>query len=64
MRDLNNYIDRAIACLRGIEKIKEEINKCDSSEKRAEVADKFADDLATLSRACKECLNAIERGLL
>lgn len=52
--DKQFYISRAEAYLKGIEKIKEEINKCESEEKRMELAVKFADDLAILERAYNE----------
>lgn len=50
MKDKQFYIDRAEACLRGIEKIKAEINKYNSLEKRAEMAEKYVQDLEILER--------------
>ena len=49
-----DYKDKAAACLKGIEKIKQEINKCESEEKRMELAVKYAPDLEILERAYKE----------
>lgn len=50
MKDKQFYIDRAEACLKGIEKIKEEIEKYKSPEKRAEMAEKCAKDILILER--------------
>lgn len=51
MKDKQFYIDRAEVCLRGIEKIKAEITKYTSSpKKRAELAEKYLDDLKLLER--------------
>ena len=50
MKDKQFYIDRAEACLKGIEKIKEEINKYESLKKRAEMAEKYVQDLEILER--------------
>ena len=43
-----DYRDKANACLKGIAKIKEEISKVKSTEKRAELAVKFARDIKVL----------------
>ena len=43
-----DYKDKAKACLKGIAKIKEEISKVKSPEKRAELAVKFARDIKVL----------------
>lgn len=50
MKDKQFYIDRAEACLKGIEKIKAEITKHNSPKKRAELAEKYAPDLEILER--------------
>lgn len=50
MKDKQFYIDRAEVCLRGIEKIKAEINKYNSPEKRAEMAEKYVQDLEILEK--------------
>ena len=50
MKDKQFYIDRAETCLKGIEKIKAEITKYESIEKRAELAEKYAPDLEILER--------------
>ena len=50
MKDKQFYIDRAEACLKGIEIIKEEIEKYKSPEKRAEMAEKCAKDILILER--------------
>ena len=50
MKDKQFYIDRAESCLKGIEKIKAEINKYNSIEKRAELAEKYVQDLELLER--------------
>ena len=50
MKDKQFYIDRAEACLKGIEKIKAEIEKYESTEKKAEMAEKFVKDLEILER--------------
>ena len=50
MRDMQRYLDRAYSCLLGIKIINDEINKYNSPEKRAEVAEKYSEDLAILSR--------------
>ena len=50
MKDKQFYIDRAESCLKGIEKIKAEINKYNSIEKRAELAEKYVQDLEILER--------------
>ena len=53
MRDMQRYLDRAYSCLLGIKIINEEIAKYDSPKKRAEIAEKYAQDLAILSREYK-----------
>ena len=50
MLQLNNRLDRAKACLQAIEIIHKEIAKYESEEKRAEIAEKYAEDLAILER--------------
>ena len=50
MLQLNNRLDRAEACLQAIKIIHKEIAKYESEEKRAEVAEKYAEDLAILER--------------
>ena len=53
MRDMQRYLDRAYSCLLGIKIINEEIAKYDSPKKRAEIAEKYAQDLAILNREYK-----------
>ena len=48
------YINRAETCLRGIEKIKQEINKCETEEKKRELAVKYMEDLKILERTYNE----------
>lgn len=43
-----DYINRAEMCLKGIECIKEAINKADTREEKMELACKFESDLNTL----------------
>ena len=43
-----DYRDKANACLKGIAKIKEELDKVKSPEKRAELSVKFARDIKVL----------------
>ena len=43
-----DYKDKAAACLKGIAKIKEEISKVKSPEKRAELALAYAPDIKVL----------------
>ena len=43
-----DYKDKAIACLKGIAKIKEQLDKVKSPEKRAELAVKFEKDIKVL----------------
>lgn len=50
MRDMQRYLDRAYSCLLGIKIINEEIAKYDSPRKRAEIAEKYSEDLAILNR--------------
>ena len=50
-----DYKDKASACLKGIAKIKEIINKVESPEKRAELAVKFEKDIRALEKAYCEC---------
>ena len=50
-----DYKDKADACLKGIAKIKEEISKVKSSEKRAELAVKFEKDLKVLENTYCYC---------
>ena len=50
MRDMQRYLDRAYSCLLGIKIINDEINKYNSPEKRAEVAEKYVQDLEILER--------------
>ena len=50
------YINRADACLKGIEKIKQEINKCETEKKKRELAVKYMEDLKTLERAYNEAM--------
>lgn len=50
MLQLNNRLDRAEACLQAIDIIYKEIAKYEPEEKRAEVAEKYAEDLAILER--------------
>ena len=53
MRDMQRYLDRAYSCLLGIKLINEEIAKYNTSDKRAEIAEKYAQDLAILNREYK-----------
>ena len=48
------YINRAEACLKGIECIKEAINKADTREEKMELACKFESDLMVLERTYRE----------
>ena len=50
-----DYKNKAKACLKGIAKIKEEINKCESEEKRMELAVKFEKDLKVLENTYCYC---------
>ena len=50
MRDMQRYLDRAYSCLLGIRLINEEISKYNSPDKRAEIAEKYSEDLAILNR--------------
>lgn len=50
MRDMQRYLDRAYSCLLGIKIINEEISKYNSPDKRAEIAEKYSEDLAILNR--------------
>ena len=50
-----DYKDKAAACLKGIAKIKEEISKIKSPEKRAEVASYFARDIKVLEDTYSYC---------
>ena len=50
MRDMQSYLDRAYSCLLGIKLINEEISKYNSPDKRAEIAEKYSEDLAILNR--------------
>ena len=50
-----DYKNKADACLKGIAKIKEEINKVNSPKKRAELAVKFEKDIKVLENAYCEC---------
>lgn len=50
MLQLNNRLDRAEACLQAIEIIHKEIAKYETEEKRAEVAEKYEEELAILER--------------
>ena len=43
-----DYKDKADACLKGIAKIKQEISKCESEEKKRELAVKFEKDIKVL----------------
>ena len=53
------YVNRAEACLRGIEKIKQEINKCETEEKKRELAVKYLEDLKILERAYNEAMEGL-----
>ena len=53
MRDMQRYLDRAYSCLLGIKLINEEIAKYNTPDKRAEIAEKYAQDLAILNREYK-----------
>lgn len=53
MRDMQRYLDRAYSCLLGIKIINDEINKYNSPEKRAEIAEKYIQDLAILEKEYK-----------
>ena len=50
---MNNqfYINRAEACLKGIENIKQEINKCKTNEEKGELAAKYLQELEILERS-------------
>lgn len=50
MKDKQFYIDRAETCLKGIEKIKAEITRHESLKKRAELAEKYVEDLELLEK--------------
>ena len=53
MKDMQRYLDRAYSCLLGIKIINDEINKYNSPEKRAEIAEKYIQDLAILEKEYK-----------
>ena len=50
-----DYRDKAKACLKGIAKIKEELDKVKSPEKKAELASYFEDDIRVLEKTYCEC---------
>ena len=50
-----DYKNKAAACLKGIEKIKEELDKVKSPEKKAELASYFEADIRALEKAYCEC---------
>lgn len=54
-----DYKDKAAACLKGIEKIKQEISKCESEEKKRELAVKYMEDLKILERAYNEIMEGL-----
>ena len=54
-RTEQDYKDKAAACLKGIAKIKEEISKCKSEEKKRELASYFEADIKALEKAYCEC---------
>ena len=53
MRDMQRYLDRAYSCLLGIKLINEEIAKYNTPDKRAEIAEKYTQDLAILEKEYK-----------
>lgn len=55
-----DYRNKAEACLKGIEKIKEEISKARSKKKRAELALSFAPDLEVLEKTYRVCRSAYD----
>ena len=50
-----DYKDKASACLKGIAKIKEELDKVKSPEKKAELALAYAPDIKVLEDTYCEC---------
>ena len=56
-----DYKDKAKACLKGIAKIKEEINKCESEEKRMELASYFEKDIKVLEDTYCYCRNQYDK---
>ncbi|HZJ99472.1 MAG TPA: hypothetical protein VFC79_05680 [Tissierellaceae bacterium] len=50
-----DYKDKASAILKGIAKIKEEISKCKSEEKKRELASYFEADIRVLEKTYCEC---------
>lgn len=50
-----DFKDKAAAILKGIAKIKEEISKVESPKKRAELSEKYEQDIKVLEKAYCEC---------
>ena len=55
-----DYRNKAEACLKGIDKIKDEISKAKSKKKRAELALAYAPDIAVLEKTYRICRSAYD----
>ena len=55
-----DYKNKAEACLKGIDKIKDDISKTKSKKKRAELALAYAPDIAVLERTYRICRSAYD----
>ena len=55
-----DYKSKAEACLKGIDKIKDDISKTKSKKKRAELALAYAPDIAVLERTYRICRSAYD----
>ena len=55
-----DYKNKAEACLKGIDKIKDEISKAKSKKKRAELALSYAPDIAVLEKTYRICRSAYD----
>ena len=55
-----DYKNKAEACLKGIDKIKEDISKTKSKKKRAELALAYAPDIAVLEKTYRICRSAYD----
>ena len=55
-----DYKNKAEACLKGIDKIKDDISKTKSKKKRAELALAYAQDIAVLEKTYRICMSAYD----
>lgn len=55
-----DYKNKAEACLKGIDKIKDDISKTKSKKKRAELALAYAPDIAVLEKTYRMCRSAYD----